>query len=138
MRSTMSLGVNGTSFALLVTMSICCLCFSLPAAAQGTQGQNAVFNPSGNCNQCVGSSAFIDASRFLGGTQGQDLCDTIYYLFTHSYRGCCHRRPWHWRNGAYLHKRQPVVGRGQFCHPALYHPAAAWNHRDSVLLGVTQ
>lgn len=87
---------------------------AIPAAAQGSQGQNAVFPASGaNCSsgsQCAGSSAFVDASKFLGGTQGRDLCDTLYYLFTHSYpingevidaRGiggsaltCTHGTPW--------------------------------------------
>jgi hypothetical protein len=53
----------------------------------GSQGQNGVYNAT--CNNghpgVVGSSGFVDASQFLRVTQGQDLCDTIYYLFTHSY-----------------------------------------------------
>jgi hypothetical protein len=55
---------------------------AVPAGAQGSVGQNAVFNPSGNCNQCVGSSAFIDAYVLLS-TPGlaADLCDTLYGLF---------------------------------------------------------
>jgi len=55
----------------------------VPLRAQGTQGQDAVYNSS---NGIVGSSAFIDASKFLGVShEGQDLCDTIYYIFKHNY-----------------------------------------------------
>jgi hypothetical protein len=60
----------------------------------------------------MGSSSFIDANTFLNPTtQGRDLCDTIFYIFTHGYpstgavidaRGisgsanltCTHGTPW--------------------------------------------
>jgi hypothetical protein len=42
--------------------------------AQSSQGNDAVYNSTGTI---VGSSAFIDASKFLGSGQGSDLCDTI-------------------------------------------------------------
>lgn len=83
--------------------------FTTSAQAQGSQGQDAVYNPSSGI---VGSSAFIDANTFLNPvTQGKDLCDAIFYIFTHNYpstgavvdaRGisgatnltCTHGTPW--------------------------------------------
>jgi len=83
--------------------------FTALAQAQGSQGQDAVYN---SLNGIVGSSAFIDANTFLNpATQGKDLCDTIFYIFTHNYpsagavidaRGvsgaanltCTHGSPW--------------------------------------------
>ena len=56
--------------------------FTNYAHAQGSQGQDAVYNSS---NGIVGSSSFIDASMFLRGTQGRDLCDTIYGILSSSF-----------------------------------------------------
>jgi len=45
--------------------------------AQGTVGNNAVFNSSGSCSpQCVGSSAFIDAYILFN----HDICTTLYNI----------------------------------------------------------
>ena len=83
--------------------------FTHYAQAQGSHGQDAVYNSS---NGIVGSSSFIDASMFLPpkGTQASDICDAIFYIFTHNYtagwvidaRGisgttsltCTHGTPW--------------------------------------------
>jgi hypothetical protein len=46
------------------------------AAAQGSQGQNAVYQ---NSTTIVGSSAFIDASQFA--TPADTICSTIYRIF---------------------------------------------------------
>ena len=46
-----------------------------PAAAQGSQGQNAVYNAS---NGIVGSSAFIDASMFPA--SGRDFCGVVNWI----------------------------------------------------------
>jgi hypothetical protein len=96
----------------LFTVAVVLVCwfsaFTHYAQAQGSQGQDAVYNSS---NGIVGSSSFIDANTFLNpATQGRDLCDTIFYIFTHNYaagsvidaRGisgttnltCTHGTPW--------------------------------------------
>ena len=63
----------------IVAIFACSLCaFPSLATAQGSQGQNAVFNSSGNCSQCIGSSAFIDA--FITQGQHDDFCSTIYNI----------------------------------------------------------
>jgi hypothetical protein len=53
-----------------------------PVAAQGSQGQNAVYNSSGSC--CAGSSGFIDASMFVGnGTnESPNICGAIYGILS--------------------------------------------------------
>jgi hypothetical protein len=60
---------------VLITWSAAC---PIHAAAQsGSQGQNAVYPaPPGAC--CVGSSAFIDASMFLG--TNSTICSIIYTI----------------------------------------------------------
>ncbi len=65
---------------LLATVVI--LCFFPALSVAQAQGNNAVYNSSGTCSPtCAASSAFIDASKFLGNGQGRDLCDTIYGIF---------------------------------------------------------
>src|SRR5208282_6381405 len=54
--------------------------YPTPAAAQGTQGQNAVYNFSANCSPCAGSSAFIDASMYA--SAGSTICSTIYTILS--------------------------------------------------------
>jgi hypothetical protein len=49
------------------------------------QGDNAVCTAASGCILTAPSPAFLDANMFLGGTQGQDFCDTLYYIFTHGY-----------------------------------------------------
>ena len=68
-------------FVATVVMAVWFPAFTGRAEAQGTEGQNAVYNSS---NGVVGSSAFIDASMYLpphSTTQGRDLCDAIYGIF---------------------------------------------------------
>jgi hypothetical protein len=52
------------------------LTWPFSALAQN-QGDNAVCTATSGCVPTAPSPAFIDASTFLGGTQGQDFCDTI-------------------------------------------------------------
>jgi len=47
---------------------------TVAAAQTASQGNNAVYNSSGNCSSCLGSGAFIDASVFADTT----FCKTIY------------------------------------------------------------
>ena len=60
---------------IVAVLSIC----SFHAAGQGNPGNNAVYNQSA---ATVGSTAFIDASVFLGTgqQQGVDVCDLIYKI----------------------------------------------------------
>ena len=100
----------------LFTVAIVLVCwlsaFTTYAQAQNSQGQNAVCTTGPSCSPTIGTSAFIDASVFLKpATQGKDLCDTIFYIFTHNYPGtgavidargisgatnltCTHGSPW--------------------------------------------
>jgi len=60
-------------------LTVLVACFSTcptPAAAQGSKGQDAVYNSS---NGIVGSSSFIDASMFAIATD--TICSTIYKIF---------------------------------------------------------
>lgn len=63
---------SGTVAVLIAWLSV----YPTTAAAQGTQGQNAVYNFSGSCSPCAGSSAFIDAKVFA--TAGSTICSVIY------------------------------------------------------------
>jgi hypothetical protein len=53
------------------------LAFAIPVHAQ-TVGNNAVYDSSGHCSPCAGSPAIIDLSVL----PGNDICDTLYGLFT--------------------------------------------------------
>jgi hypothetical protein len=58
----------------LVTVAVLVCCFSpIRAVAQGSQGQDAVYNSS---NGIVGSSSFIDASTFVTQT-GTNICGVL-------------------------------------------------------------
>jgi hypothetical protein len=79
---------------LLATVAIVSWSLALPSTTDaqntclaGSQGQNAVYNATCNNNNpgVVGSPAFIDASKFLGGAQGRDLCDTIFGIMGNQY-----------------------------------------------------
>jgi len=55
--------------------------FPVSGAAQGTRGQNAVYNAQGNCgSSCVPSSAFIDASQF--GSNTTNICAVLNFILT--------------------------------------------------------
>src|SRR5579862_464794 len=75
---------RGWKLLVVAAILVCWIsAFAIFAQAQGSQGQDAVYNSSSGI---VGSSAFIDASTFLNlATQGRDLCDTIFYVFNHNY-----------------------------------------------------
>ena len=53
---------------LVVVLQALFLACPTPAAAQGSQGQNAVCSSSSGCSTQAGSSAFIDASMFINTT----------------------------------------------------------------------
>jgi hypothetical protein len=63
-----------TTFVVAVIVLILCIAVPVHLRAQGSPGNNAVYNSSAVC--CVGSSSFIDASVL----QAQDFCDTIYQI----------------------------------------------------------
>jgi hypothetical protein len=65
------------AWELLVVMG-CILGFPPHSRAQSSQGNDAVYSMAGTT---VGSPSFIDASKFPGGGQGRDPCDTIYGIF---------------------------------------------------------
>jgi hypothetical protein len=83
MRNTTRLVAVSESLCI-VTLLLSSMLFTVPAAAQGSQGQNAVFNSSANCSQCSGSSAFFDASEFT--SSGRDFCAVLNYLLVHVVR----------------------------------------------------
>ena len=77
MKSATTLTARWVSFAVVSVLIGWPLVFPGTAAAQGTQGQNGVFNPS---NGIVGSNAFIDASMFAGNAQNRNLCSVLNYV----------------------------------------------------------
>src|SRR5579863_641537 len=78
--------ISARKFLGMVAVLGCLLSvFPILATAQGAQGQNAVYPASGVC--CKGSPAFIDASQFLGNSQGVDLCDTINGILGNRFGG---------------------------------------------------
>jgi len=75
MKGTRRLASGWMFFAILITAVGWFSAFPTPAQAQGSgvQGQNAVYSSSGAC--CQGSSAFIDASKFV--QTGVDFCKVL-------------------------------------------------------------
>ncbi len=64
--------------ARMLRVSVLLGCFSIYAvvvSAQGSQGQNAVYN---STNGIVGSSAFYDASVFATGSTTSTVCSVLY------------------------------------------------------------
>jgi hypothetical protein len=64
---------------LLLTLTICYAVYAEPA--EGQEGQDAVYNGSA----VVASPSFIDASMFIKNGQSTTICDSIFYVLTHSY-----------------------------------------------------
>jgi hypothetical protein len=64
--------------SLVIVAVLVCLysVFPTSAHAQGSQGQDAVYN---NSSGVVGSSSFIDASMFASSTR-PDICAVLYYV----------------------------------------------------------
>jgi hypothetical protein len=67
----------GTFLLTLTVLTSWGTFFSASAAAQGSQGQNAVYNSS---NGIVGSSAFIDASQFASTQQLPNICAVLNFI----------------------------------------------------------
>jgi hypothetical protein len=67
------------AWKLSVLMAVLfCWVSTLPtAAAQGSAGQDAVYNSSGNT---AGSSSFIDASQFANKPSSRDFCSVLNYV----------------------------------------------------------
>jgi len=63
MKSTTRLASGWIVYTIVVVLGSWFSASPISAAAQ-SQGNNAVFNSSGNCSSCLGSGAFIDASVF--------------------------------------------------------------------------
>jgi hypothetical protein len=82
MKTAAWFGSSSRGLVVAAVVAISFLAYSTLAQAQGTQGQDAVYNAGGTV---VGSSAFIDASMFLppNGTR-LDLCDAIFHILTAS------------------------------------------------------
>ncbi len=74
---------GGTFWGVVALISSVLLC---PSGAAGqSAGNNAVYNPSGTCSPtCAASSAFIDASVFLGtgNNQSPTICGAIYGILS--------------------------------------------------------
>jgi hypothetical protein len=63
---------SGAVVALIIWFSAC----PTPAAAQGSPGQDAVYNSFGTI---VGSSSFVDASQFVN-ANNPNICSAIYSI----------------------------------------------------------
>jgi hypothetical protein len=79
MRIARKLTSHWISCAIVIALAGSLSVFPVPAVAQGTQGQNAVYNSGGTV---VGSSAFIDASTFIGTGNHQfpNICAALNYI----------------------------------------------------------
>jgi hypothetical protein len=84
MASTKSL-ISNSIGVVAILLGSCLSVATFAQAQQNTQGENAVCTTAPNCSPTVATSAFIDASKFLGNNQGRDLCDTIYGIFNNLY-----------------------------------------------------
>jgi hypothetical protein len=69
---------------MLTILASWLLAAAIPANAQGTKGQNAVYSAPGTC--CKGSSSFIDASMFATTPPPPiDFCKVLNWVLTHGY-----------------------------------------------------
>jgi hypothetical protein len=75
-KKTMGLVFAGILAALL---------YSATASGQNTEGNNAVCTSQTGCSTTVGTTAFIDASRFVNANQGSDICDAIFGIFVNKW-----------------------------------------------------
>ena len=82
MRSAKSLAVGRVWFVIAAVVIAYLSTCEPEAAAQGTQGQNAVCTSPTQCSTTVGTSAFIDASVFA--TSTDTFCSTIYKILNPS------------------------------------------------------
>lgn len=84
-------GVGGGMYLVIATLVICwATMFPICAATQSTQGQNAVYNLNGNCNNtgsaCAASRAFLDASMFVTSPPigNRNLCGVLNFILNPS------------------------------------------------------
>jgi|SRR5277367_6049726 len=78
MKGTTCAGCGWGFVAIVVILEGWLSAFPLPANAQ--IGQNAVYNSSGTCSpSCAASTAFIDASVFISGTN-PNICAVLHNL----------------------------------------------------------
>ncbi len=75
MNSTTRFASAGMLFAIVAVLACWLSAFPTVANAQGSQGQDAVYNSS---NGVVGSNAFIDASMFPA--TGRDFCGVLKFV----------------------------------------------------------
>ena len=77
MKTAVRLALRPMLLGSVVAVMVWFVAFPTLATAQGSQGQDAVYN---SINGVVGSSSFIDASMFV--FSGSTLCSTIYRVLT--------------------------------------------------------
>jgi len=80
----MTTSASGWMVSAIVTVLVGLFSASTtPAVAQGSQGQDAVYNSS---NRIVGASAFIDASMFANSPPPPlNFCTVLNYVLTHGF-----------------------------------------------------
>jgi hypothetical protein len=86
MRSRAKLPCSETQLEIAIIL-FCCLCaFPILAAAQGAPGLNAVCSSTSVCSSSsdtVGTSAFIDASMFVGSVPSPTFCSVLNDVLAH-------------------------------------------------------
>jgi hypothetical protein len=86
MRSRAKLPCSKTQLEIAIIL-FCCLCaFPILAAAQGAPGLNAVCSSTSVCSSSsdtVGTSAFIDASMFVGSVPSPTFCSVLNDVLAH-------------------------------------------------------
>jgi hypothetical protein len=80
MLSTKRLTSTGTHLGIVAALFCCLSAFPIRANAQGAQGQNAFCSSSPLCPTTAGSSAFIDASMFVGNVTGPTFCSVLNFI----------------------------------------------------------
>ncbi len=88
MKNTRRFASGGAFFAIVVV--VCCSSvFSNLASGQGTQGQNTICTSTSQtgCPTNMGSSAFIDASMFIGNgnKQSSNVCGALYGILSSNF-----------------------------------------------------
>jgi hypothetical protein len=79
MKGTMRLSTRWVFFGIAVVLLGWFSASPISAAAQ-SQGNNAVYNSSGNCSGCLGSGAFIDASLFAQSPPTKNFCAVLNWF----------------------------------------------------------
>ena len=141
MKTAARLALRPMLLGSVIAVMVWFAAFPTLATAQGSQGQDAVYNSS---NGIVGSSSFIDAGMFAGTT----FCSKIYNVLTSinppypsagaviDARGLPGFHPAHKHDLRGRH--DSLEQRDNLPEQALDHPAARRDHRHSRYVGVTE